>query len=49
MWNLVNQVEGQLHDSRPTAKGQSLVVWTFNEGRAARECDRYLMGFTNLP
>ena len=31
-------------------RGQSLVVWAFNEGRgAARECDRYLMGGTNLP
>jgi glutamate synthase (NADPH/NADH) small chain len=31
-------------------RGQSLVVWAFNEGRgAARECDRYLMGSTNLP
>jgi glutamate synthase (NADPH) small chain len=31
-------------------RGQSLVVWAFNEGRgAARECDRYLMGATNLP
>jgi glutamate synthase (NADPH/NADH) small chain len=31
-------------------RGQSLVVWAFNEGRAAaRECDRYLMGQTNLP
>lgn len=31
-------------------RGQSLVVWAINEGRgAARECDRYLMGFTNLP
>ena len=30
-------------------RGQSLVVWAFNEGRgAARECDRYLMGKTNL-
>ncbi len=30
-------------------RGQSLVVWAFNEGRgAARECDRYLMGRTNL-
>lgn len=34
-------------DSR---RGQSLVVWAINEGRgAAKECDRYLMGFTNLP
>ncbi|MEN9777045.1 MAG: hypothetical protein RIS24_215 [Verrucomicrobiota bacterium] len=31
-------------------RGQSLVVWAFNEGRgAARECDRYLMGTTSLP
>ena len=31
-------------------RGQSLVVWAFNEGReAARECDRFLMGHTNLP
>jgi glutamate synthase (NADPH) small chain len=31
-------------------RGQSLVVWAFNEGRgAARECDRFLMGTTNLP
>ena len=31
-------------------RGQSLVVWAINEGRAvARECDRYLMGETSLP
>jgi glutamate synthase (NADPH) small chain len=31
-------------------RGQSLVVWAINEGRgAARECDRYLMGETQLP
>jgi glutamate synthase (NADPH/NADH) small chain len=31
-------------------RGQSLVVWAINEGRgAARECDRYLMGCTDLP
>jgi glutamate synthase (NADPH/NADH) small chain len=31
-------------------RGQSLVVWAFNEGRgAARECDRYLIGATDLP
>jgi glutamate synthase (NADPH/NADH) small chain len=31
-------------------RGQSLVVWAFNEGRgAARECDRFLMGSTELP
>jgi glutamate synthase (NADPH) small chain len=31
-------------------RGQSLVVWAINEGRAAaRECDRYLTGHTDLP
>jgi glutamate synthase (NADPH/NADH) small chain len=31
-------------------RGQSLIVWAINEGRgAARECDRYLMGYTDLP
>ena len=31
-------------------RGQSLVVWAINEGRgAARECDKFLMGATNLP
>jgi glutamate synthase (NADPH/NADH) small chain len=31
-------------------RGQSLVVWAFNEGRgAARECDKFLMGRTDLP
>jgi len=31
-------------------RGQSLVVWAINEGRAAaRECDRFLMGQTELP
>ena len=31
-------------------RGQSLVVWAINEGRgAARECDRWLMGRTDLP
>jgi glutamate synthase (NADPH/NADH) small chain len=31
-------------------RGQSLVVWAINEGRgAARECDKFLMGLTNLP
>src|SRR5690606_6721085 len=31
-------------------RGQSLGVWAINEGRgAARECDRYLMGTTELP
>ena len=31
-------------------RGQSLVVWAFNEGRGvARECDLFLMGSTELP
>ncbi len=31
-------------------RGQSLIVWAINEGReAARECDKYLMGVSNLP
>ena len=31
-------------------RGQSLIVWAFNEGRgAARECDLSLMGATDLP
>lgn len=31
-------------------RGQSLVVWAINEGRAvARECDKFLMGTTKLP
>ena len=31
-------------------RGQSLVVWAINEGRgAARACDLYLMGTTDLP
>ncbi len=31
-------------------RGQSLIVWAINEGRgAARECDRWLMGSTELP
>jgi glutamate synthase (NADPH) small chain len=31
-------------------RGQSLVVWALNEGRgAARECDRFLMGDSELP
>jgi glutamate synthase (NADPH/NADH) small chain len=31
-------------------RGQSLVVWAIAEGRgAARECDRWLMGATELP
>jgi glutamate synthase (NADPH/NADH) small chain len=31
-------------------RGQSLIVWAINEGReCARECDRFLMGTTQLP
>ncbi len=31
-------------------RGQSLVVWAINEGRgAAKACDQYLMGNSNLP
>jgi glutamate synthase (NADPH/NADH) small chain len=31
-------------------RGQSLIVWAIHEGReVARECDRYLMGTTQLP
>ena len=31
-------------------RGQSLVVWAIHEGRGvARECDRWLMGKTDLP
>lgn len=31
-------------------RGQSLVVWAINEGRAAaKSVDNYLMGYTNLP
>ena len=31
-------------------RGQSLVVWAFNEGRgAAKACDQYLMGASDLP
>jgi glutamate synthase (NADPH/NADH) small chain len=31
-------------------RGQSLIVWAINEGRgAARECDKFLMGYSQLP
>jgi glutamate synthase (NADPH/NADH) small chain len=31
-------------------RGQSLIVWAINEGRAvARECDKFLMGLSQLP
>ena len=37
-------------ESDAARRAQSLVVWAFNEGRgAARECDRFLMGATDLP
>jgi len=53
----VHAAEGAYLTSQPgifaagdMRRGQSLVVWAINEGRgAARECDRYLMGETNLP
>ena len=36
--------------SRDMQRCQSLIVWAINEGRgAARECDRYLMGESELP
>ena len=36
-------VAGDMH------RGQSLVVWAIREGReAAKEVDKYLMGYTNL-
>jgi glutamate synthase (NADPH/NADH) small chain len=38
------------HAAGDMRRGQSLVVWAINEGRGtARECDRYLMGDTQLP
>lgn len=31
-------------------RGQSLIVWAINEGRGvAQACDRFLMGYSNLP
>ena len=45
----VTNIEG-VFTAGDMRRGQSLVVWAFNEGRAAaRECDRYLMGTTLLP
>ena len=39
-----------LYTAGDCRRGQSLIVWAINEGRgAARECDRYLMGSTDLP
>ncbi|MEM7032167.1 MAG: glutamate synthase subunit beta [Chloroflexota bacterium] len=47
--NFQTSVEG-VFAAGDARRGQSLVVWAINEGRsAARECDRYLMGETNLP
>ena len=41
---------GKVFAAGDMRRGQSLVVWAINEGRqAARECDRYLMGSTELP
>ncbi|KGA99080.1 glutamate synthase subunit beta [Alkalihalobacillus alcalophilus ATCC 27647 = CGMCC 1.3604] len=45
----VTSVEG-VYAAGDNRRGQSLVVWAIHEGReAARECDRYLMGASNLP
>jgi len=41
---------GKVFAAGDCRRGQSLVVWAINEGRgAARECDRFLMGRTDLP
>jgi glutamate synthase (NADPH/NADH) small chain len=41
---------GKVFAAGDARRGQSLVVWAINEGRAAaRECDRFLMGCTSLP
>jgi glutamate synthase (NADPH/NADH) small chain len=53
----VKAEHGRFHTNLPGVfaagdmrRGQSLVVWAINEGRgAARECDRWLMGSTQLP
>jgi glutamate synthase (NADPH/NADH) small chain len=53
----VKATEGRYETSAPgvfgagdARRGQSLVVWAINEGRgAARACDLYLMGSTDLP
>lgn len=45
----VTNVEG-VFAAGDMRRGQSLIVWAINEGRAAaRECDRFLMGETSLP
>ena len=47
---ILDEPEGCLCRRRHCRLGQSLVVWAINDGRgAARECDRYLMGQTDLP
>ena len=47
--NYATNVEG-VYAAGDCRRGQSLVVWAINEGRgAARECDRFLMGRTDLP
>ncbi|MFL6560284.1 MAG: glutamate synthase subunit beta [Bacillus sp. (in: firmicutes)] len=47
--NYKTNIEG-VYAAGDMRRGQSLIVWAINEGReAARECDRYLMGETNLP
>ncbi|PFA63244.1 glutamate synthase [Bacillus sp. AFS015802] len=47
--NYMTSVEG-VFAAGDMRRGQSLIVWAINEGReAARECDRYLMGGTELP
>lgn len=47
--SFMTNVEG-IFAAGDARRGQSLVVWAINEGRAAaRECDRWLMGETDLP
>lgn len=47
--NFATSIEG-VFAAGDCRRGQSLIVWAINEGRgAARECDRYLMGVTELP
>ena len=48
-WEFATSVDG-VFAAGDCRRGQSLVVWAINEGRAAaRETDRYLMGDTVLP
>ncbi len=47
--NYMTNIEG-VFAAGDMRRGQSLVVWAIQEGRgAARECDRYMRGSTNLP